>query len=247
MGWKLCIYSPCSAPQAAYVSIIIRCCQWFGQLFVLLVLSFIHFYAVFFPTHFRAITTRNISAVNVSILVTGLLLTIPLLTPYCGYAYYVNGHYWTFDMSKPYTYIYCIFNIVLQIASVAVVALVDLIIIWKIHRLRSSLTASNRNAFSSTVPLRPRIEGRVSRETRFALSFLFLSACFLGQTLFFNLPLGMNFVVTFFKKVTSKINLAKWAFYAFGSAAIRSGLFRLFKFRRVRETTAVTSVATVIS
>ncbi|KAK5984653.1 hypothetical protein GCK32_017995 [Trichostrongylus colubriformis] len=140
-------------PQAAYVSIIIRCCQWFGQLFVLLVLSFIHFYAVFFPTHFRAITRSKIFAVNVSILVTGLLLTIPLLTPYCGYAYYVTGDYWAFDMSKSYTYIYWIFNIVLQIASVAVVALVDLIIIWKIYHLRSSSTVSNRNAFSSTVAL----------------------------------------------------------------------------------------------
>ncbi|KAK5975158.1 hypothetical protein GCK32_017167 [Trichostrongylus colubriformis] len=123
-------------------------------------------------------------------------------------------------MSKPYTYIYWTFNIVLQIASVVVVALVDLIIIWKIFHLRSSLKPSGRTAFGSTAALRPRNEGRISREMRFALSFLFLSACFLGQTLFFNLPLGKSFVEDFFTKVTSKLNLAKWAFYAFGNVLV---------------------------
>ncbi|KAK5973224.1 hypothetical protein GCK32_002046, partial [Trichostrongylus colubriformis] len=227
--------------EVIYVSILILCCQWFAQLFVLLALSLIHFIAIFFPSQFRTISAKSIYVVNLIIIAIGIFLSIPLLTPYCGFAYNPQGHYWSFDMSKPYTYIYKSFNNLLQIVCVVAVVLVDIIIIWKIYQLRSS---SNRNTFKSTITANSRKDRRISSEMRLALNFLFLSACFLAQTLLFNFPLGSGLLSTLFSKLIAKLNLAKWAIYSFGSAAVRNGILRLLRCKRVDGVTATISVQT---
>ncbi|VDO24270.1 unnamed protein product [Haemonchus placei] len=134
--------------EQAYLSILILCCQWFTQLFALLVLSVLHFIAVFSPAKFRTLLPRHMQMINLGIVLIGILFTVPLFTPYCGYTYLVQGHFWYFDMSKPYTFMYWSVNLVLQVICAAVVACVDTIIIWRICMIRR--VATKRKAFTSS-------------------------------------------------------------------------------------------------
>ncbi|CAJ0588273.1 unnamed protein product [Cylicocyclus nassatus] len=61
----------------------------------------------------------------------------PLYTKYCGYIYIIDGNYWYYDYSKPYTYIYWYLNIALQAICVTIVVSSDSLIVWKIISLRS--------------------------------------------------------------------------------------------------------------
>ncbi|VDO87264.1 unnamed protein product [Haemonchus placei] len=167
-------------------------CQWFSQLFALLILSALHFIAVFSPAKFRLILPRHMWITNFFIIVIGILLTAPTFTPYCGYAYMTESHVWADDKSKPYTYIWRRCNLSLQAVCVIVLACVDAVIIWKIRTLRIVGTKRNDIVPSSriTVPLETRSnrEKRINREKRLALNFVFLSACFLFQSTVYNLP-----------------------------------------------------------
>ncbi|KAK6055884.1 hypothetical protein COOONC_06611 [Cooperia oncophora] len=100
-----------------YFLVMIIYLQWFTQLFVLLVLSVIHSLAVFTPTQFRTFSSGNMKMTNAVIMIVALLLTVPVLTPYCGYYYSTEGHFWGWDLKKPYTYIYVKCNLVLQVSG----------------------------------------------------------------------------------------------------------------------------------
>ncbi|VDO45669.1 unnamed protein product [Haemonchus placei] len=93
-------------PEPAYVSVLIILCQWFSQLFALLVLSVLHFIAVFSPAKFRSILPWHMWITNLFIVAIGVLLAVPMFTPYCGYTYVTENHVWMHDTSKPYTYIW---------------------------------------------------------------------------------------------------------------------------------------------
>ncbi|KAK6025957.1 hypothetical protein OSTOST_08127, partial [Ostertagia ostertagi] len=121
-----------------YISVLIMGCQWFSQLFVLLVLSVIHFIAVFSPALFRTLLPTHIQMINFGIVLISILFTVPLLTPYFGYSYVTQGHYWYYDMSKPYTYIYWTLNLILQVICAVVVVCVDTVIIWKVWLLQTN-------------------------------------------------------------------------------------------------------------
>nr|CDJ81608.1 Protein C15H9.3 [Haemonchus contortus] len=179
-------------PEQAYVSVLIMLCQWFSQLFALLVLSVLHFIAVFSPAKFRSILPRHMWITNFFIIVIGILLTVPMFTPYCGFSYVTGSHVWMYDASKPYTYIWRACNFVLQGVCVVVVACVGAVIIWKIRTIRTVVTLRNNTVPSSranvVLETRGNREKRANREKRLALNFVFLSACFLFQTIVYNLP-----------------------------------------------------------
>ncbi|WKY13926.1 hypothetical protein Q1695_004620 [Nippostrongylus brasiliensis] len=215
---------------AASISVLILCVQWFSQLFVLLFLSIFHFIAVFCSSHFRRITSGNIVTVNIVIVAIGISLTVPLYTKYCGFVFNTGGYFWYFDPSKPYNHIYVIFNFALQIACGAVVILADGLIIYKIVRLRASASVGKVSNNQSLVSNRSigRRKPRISKEMRLAINFLLLSAGFLAMTLCYNLLDGNNVFLDFFIKLTSNLNLSKWAIYCLGSESIRRLLFGLF-------------------
>nr|CDJ81609.1 unnamed protein product [Haemonchus contortus] len=136
-------------PEPAYISVLILLCQWFSQLFALLVLSVIHFIAVFSPAKFRSILPKHMWITNLLIIVIAILLIVPMFTPYCGYTYVTESHVWMHDTRKPYTYIWRACNFVLQGVCVILVACVDAMIIWKISTLRTVGTKTNETVPSS--------------------------------------------------------------------------------------------------
>ncbi|VDO73838.1 unnamed protein product [Heligmosomoides polygyrus] len=225
------------------VAVLFLCGQWFSQLFVLLALSFIHFVAVFAPSRFRGITPKNITTINIMIVAVGLLFTVPMYTPYCGYAFFTDGYIWYFDMSKPYTYVYWTINIVLQVLCVIAIACVDGLILWKICNLRSAFSMTKTMTVSFT-NLGTNKRLRVSREMRLAINFLFLSVGFLVMTICYNLLHGNGFWYDIAMKLASNLNLSKWAIYCLGNSTIRKRVVRLF-FRCDRvEPMSTNSVAT---
>ncbi|KAK6052718.1 hypothetical protein COOONC_09777 [Cooperia oncophora] len=104
-------------PFVTYLMVVIMFVEWFTQLFVLLILSVIHALAVFTPFQFRTFSSGKMRIVNAVMMVVALSLTVPLFTPYCGYYYYTEGHFWAWDSEKPYHYIYSICNLVLQVCG----------------------------------------------------------------------------------------------------------------------------------
>ncbi|XGW05574.1 hypothetical protein V3C99_016160 [Haemonchus contortus] len=233
--------------EPAYVSVLIILCQWFSQLFALMVLSIIHFIAVFSPAKFRSILPKHMRIINVFIVIIAVLFAAPMFTPYCGFAYLTESHVWFLDASKPYSYVWRICNLVLQAVWVVVVAFVDAIIIWKIRTLRAVGTKRN---FAVPYPgativmeTRGNREKRVNREKRLALNFVFLSACFLFQTIIYNLPFRHLFWYKFVIKFAANLNLSKWAIYTLENAKIRHGLLGFCGRRQIESTTTSSVVA----
>ncbi|VDO24264.1 unnamed protein product [Haemonchus placei] len=138
-------------PEQAYISMLFLHLQWFSQLFTLLVLSALHFIAAFFPVKFRAILPQHMRMINLLIVFIGILLTVPTYTPYCGFSYIVEGHYWFFDLNKPYSHLYWSCNIILQAICAIVVVCADIAIIWKIRMLRIAVTKKHTSSFLSTI------------------------------------------------------------------------------------------------
>ncbi|VDO24261.1 unnamed protein product [Haemonchus placei] len=236
-------------PQPAYLSALSIVLEWYSQLFALLVLSVLHFIAAFYPTNFRAISSRHMHMINLSIVLVSVLLAVPMFTPWCGYSYNIQSHNWFFDLSKPYSYVWWIWNIVLQTICAVVMAGADVAIIWKIRVLRIAVTkkhiSSSVPTTSTTTETRTHREQRaqsINREIRLAINFLLLSACFLIMTIAWNLPLRQEIWYDLILKFTSNLNLSKWAIYTLGNAKIRQGLLRLCRCRQVRTLTAVSVV-----
>ncbi|XGW11379.1 hypothetical protein V3C99_012688 [Haemonchus contortus] len=136
-------------PQQAYLSALSIALQWYIQLFALLVLSVLHFIAVFFPANFRTISSRHMHMINLFIVFIGILLSVPMFTPCCGYSYNVQSHNWLFDFNKPYSYVWMVWNIVLQIICAVVIAVADIAIIWKIRLIRIGVMTRH---ISSSLP-----------------------------------------------------------------------------------------------
>ncbi|XGW05559.1 hypothetical protein V3C99_016150 [Haemonchus contortus] len=233
-------------PQQAYLSTLFIVVQWYCQLFALLALSVLHFIAAFFPANFRTISSRHMHMINTFIVLISILLAVPMYTPCCGYSYIVQSHNWFFDMSKPYSHIWWIWNLVLQTICAVVVAGVDVAIIWKIRMLRIAVTKKH---ISSSIPnvdtvmeTRAHSEKRISREMSLAVNFLFLSACFLIMTIAYNLPFRQEIWYDFLLKFTSNLNLSKWAIYTLENAKIRKGLLRLCGCRQVERLTTLSVV-----
>ncbi|KAK5985097.1 hypothetical protein GCK32_002563 [Trichostrongylus colubriformis] len=216
-----------------YISILILCIQWFTQLFALLMLTVLHFIAVFSPARFRRLLPVHIQIVNLVIVCIGVLLSVPVLTPFCGYIYVIQGHYWYFDMSKPYTDVYQVFNLVLQVICAIAVACVDIIIIWKIYMVRKATKNSVVAKSTPNVALNKArtSDKNVDSELRLALNFVFLSVCFLIMTIVFNVPCQHGPFHKFLIKSTSLLNLSKWAIYSLGNTTIRRGLLSLLRCR----------------
>ncbi|VDO24256.1 unnamed protein product [Haemonchus placei] len=173
---------------------------------------------------------------------------IPMFTPYCGFTYLVHSHYWYLDLSKPYSYLYQSLNLVLQTAVAVVVACADIVIIWKIRMLR--IVAANKH--TTTLPPRATVmletvvnrKKRINREIRVAVNFVFLSVCFLIMTVVYNLPFRKGIWYDFLFKLTSNLNLSKWAIYTLENAKIREGFLSLCR-RRLVEPLKPSSVITV--
>ncbi|CAJ0588274.1 unnamed protein product [Cylicocyclus nassatus] len=150
--------------------------------------------------------------------------TLPFLTKYCGYKYYLQGHYWYFDFEKPYTYIYAKVNVALQGLCVATVIAADTAIMWKVIQMRSHATARHP---LSIVPGAPSIRLTYGREARLALNFVMLSVCFLIMTVSYNVILGDGLWQDIITKFTLLLNLAKLAIYALETPVIRSEIINL--------------------
>ncbi|CAJ0588295.1 unnamed protein product [Cylicocyclus nassatus] len=208
-----------------YVSVLVIAVQWFTQLFSLLFLSTVYFFAVFSSKGFRTISLRNVKIANCSIISLGLLLSVPFLTKYCGYKYYLQGHYWYFDFEKPYTYIYAKVNVALQGICVATVIAADTAIMWKVIQIRSHVTIRNP---LSIVSGGQSMRLTYGREARLALNFVMLSACFLIMTVSYNVILGDGMWRDIITKFTLLLNLAKLAIYALETPAIRYEIINLF-------------------
>ncbi|KHJ85147.1 hypothetical protein OESDEN_15131 [Oesophagostomum dentatum] len=148
--------------------------------------------------------------------------SVPLFSPYCGYAYFLDGHYWYFDFRKPYTYLYTKINITLQVFCVSTMIIIDVLIVYKVCKLQKAQSwkpsvASINEGRTSYFKKKPGI----SRETRIALNFVVLTMCFLAMTLCFNLVAGGGVWQDALIKLSANLNLAKWAIYLLGNTAVR--------------------------
>uniref|UniRef100_A0A7I4YX82 G_PROTEIN_RECEP_F1_2 domain-containing protein n=1 Tax=Haemonchus contortus TaxID=6289 RepID=A0A7I4YX82_HAECO len=237
-------------PQQAYLSALSIVLQWYSQLFALVVLSVLHFIAAFYPTNFRTISLRHMHMINLFIVLVSILLAVPMFTPWCGYSYSIQSHNWFFDLSKPYSYVWWIWNIVLQTICAVVMAGADVAIIWKIRVLRIAVTKRKQissshptaNSVTETKSNKEQRTQRINREIRLAINFLLLSACFLIMTIAWNLPLRQEMWYDLFLKFTTNLNLSKWAIYTLGNAKIRQGFLRLCRCRQIGTLTTVTVV-----
>ncbi|XGW05560.1 hypothetical protein V3C99_016151 [Haemonchus contortus] len=234
--------------EEAYISVLLLHLQWFSQLFALLVLAALHFMAVFTPTKFRTVLPRHMQMTNIFIVLIGILLTVPMFTPYCGFTYLVHSHYWYLDLSKPYSYLYQNLNLALQTMCAVVVACADAVIIWKIRTLR--IVAANKHKITVPPTAAAMLETiirkeRINREVRVAINFLFLSVCFLVMTIVYNFPFRKGTWYDFLFKLTSNFNLSKWAIYTLENVKIRQGVLNLCRCRPIeplRPSSAVTVV-----
>ncbi|VDO24268.1 unnamed protein product [Haemonchus placei] len=230
-------------PQQAYLSTLFIVVQWYCQLFALLVLSVLHFIAAFFPANFRAISSRHMHMINLFVVLISILLSVPMYTSCCGYSYVVQSHNWFFDMSKPYSHIWWIWNLTI---CALVVAGVDIAIIWKIRVLRIAVRkehmVSSLPTADTVMGTRAHSEKRINREKSLAVNFLFLSACFLIMTIAYNLPFRQETWYDFLIKLTSNLNLSKWAIYTLENAKIRQGLLHLCGCRQVEPLTTLSVV-----
>ncbi|XGW05570.1 hypothetical protein V3C99_016158 [Haemonchus contortus] len=86
-------------------------------------------------------------------------------------------------------------------------------------------------------------EKRINREKRLALNFVFLSACFLFQTIVYNLPFRQVYWYKYLIKFSFNLNLSKWAIYTLENAKIREGFIALCRRRQLESST--TSVVTI--
>ncbi|RCN48033.1 hypothetical protein ANCCAN_05859 [Ancylostoma caninum] len=69
---------------------------------------------------------------------------------------------------------------------------------------------------------------RLGREARLALNFLMLSVCFLVMTICYNVVGGYGMWQDLAMKLSSNLNLSKWAVYALGNPVIRYKILRQF-------------------
>uniref|UniRef100_W6NEC8 7TM GPCR domain containing protein n=1 Tax=Haemonchus contortus TaxID=6289 RepID=W6NEC8_HAECO len=186
--------------------------------------------------------------INLLIILTSILLAVPMYTPCCGYSYIVQSHSWFFDMNKPYSHIWWIWNLVLQTICAVVVAGADISIIWKIRVLRIAVTMKpisshpTANSVTETRAHREQRAQRINREIRLAVNFLLLSACFLIMTIVWNLQLRHGIWYDLLLKFTNNLNLSKWAIYTLGNAKIRQGLLVLCRCRQVKTLTTLPAV-----
>ncbi|CAJ0605882.1 unnamed protein product [Cylicocyclus nassatus] len=140
-------------------------------------------------------------------------IAAPLYTRYCGFAYLVSGHYWYFDFEKPYTYFYKELNQILQIGCGAFVLISDIIIIFKIIRLRAlELHEQSGNGFLK--------DWKFGTESRIAINFLVMSSCYLFMSAFFNIDMGYGFWHILILKLSTLLNLSKWALYLLANTSI---------------------------
>ncbi|CAJ0603310.1 unnamed protein product [Cylicocyclus nassatus] len=137
-----------STSVTIYLSVLALSLQYFAQLLFLPALSIIHYFAISRPAQFRGFSMREFTCVNVIVMLSALIIAAPLFTEYCGHIYLLDGHYWYFDFSKPYTYLYRYLNWTLQAICVIILVVADTLIIYKLFRLRTS--RNNNRAFAST-------------------------------------------------------------------------------------------------
>ncbi|KAL6743531.1 hypothetical protein Aduo_016559 [Ancylostoma duodenale] len=160
-------------------------------------------------------------------------VTTPLFSPYCGYTYIVNGHYWYFDFDKPYTFLYSRINIILQVVCLCVVIPADVLIIYKLYKLQRSevwvkmSTASANERRESVV----KKALRMNREAQLALNFFIMTLCFLLQTLCFNVIGGNGIWKDAVMKIATNINLSKWAVYLLRNNAVRQKFLQIIGFQ----------------
>uniref|UniRef100_A0A7I4YXX2 G_PROTEIN_RECEP_F1_2 domain-containing protein n=1 Tax=Haemonchus contortus TaxID=6289 RepID=A0A7I4YXX2_HAECO len=190
--------------------------------------------------------------INLLIILTSILLAVPMYTPCCGYSYIVQSHSWFFDMNKPYSHIWWIWNLVLQTICAVVVAAADIAIIWKIRTLRITVTKKHTisshptaNSVKETRAHREQRARSINREIRLAVNFLLLSACFLIMTIAWNLQLRHGIWYDLLIKFTNNLNLSKWAIYTLGNAKIRQGLLALCRCRQVKTTLPALNISPI--
>ncbi|CAI4232883.1 unnamed protein product [Auanema sp. JU1783] len=205
------------------LSVVIQSIAWFAQLVFLPVFSILHFVAIYYPILFRKLSSGIFTAIIGSCYLITIILTIPLFTSCCGYKYYPDDRTWFFDFTKPYTFVYRTINNVLQITSLVIMILCDVVIILKLIKIKrfrkSRITVATLsetvNTFPSNKPKpakRPCKNTSYSQEANLALRFLILSGCFLLGTAsynFFSREGFMNYIAI----ITRNINKAKWIFY----------------------------------
>ncbi|EYB92284.1 hypothetical protein Y032_0195g1460 [Ancylostoma ceylanicum] len=118
----------------------------------------------------------------------------------------------------------------IQGSCVVVVVVIDALIIWKVFRLRSSVNKSRILSLSGSIPKKSTPttrKYRIGREVRLALNFLLLSICFLVMTICFNVVGGYGMWQDLAMKLSSNLNLSKWAVYALGNPVIRHRILQL--------------------
>ncbi|CAJ0602777.1 unnamed protein product [Cylicocyclus nassatus] len=204
--------------RTTQVFVLILCLQWFAHLLFLPLLSVIHLIAIFSPARFRKASYRHFTNANIAVVIISLLITAPLYSKYCGYTYLISDHYWYFDYSLPYTYLYQRLNQLLQIIFGLFVFTADIVIIWKIFRLR---LRTLRAHFNKRVSER---EWKFGKETRFAANFLLLSTCFLVMTICYNVDFGYGFWQSLLFKICTLLNFAKWPMYVLGNASVSNAI-----------------------
>lgn len=112
-----------------YIVVALLCVAWFGQLFLLPIIAAVHLYAIIAPFHFRQFALKSIAIILLIILILTAIATVPLYFDCCGFIYYINGNYWSFDYSKPGTDSYDKFNLYLQVVCFATMLIIDIAII----------------------------------------------------------------------------------------------------------------------
>jgi hypothetical protein len=122
------------------VIVALLCVSWFGQLFLLPIIACVHLYAVIEPLKFRQFSIKSFGTIIVSVLVLTAFATVPLYFDCCGFVYYINGNYWSFDYSKTGTAAYDKFNLYLQIVCFVSMLAIDIVIIFKVKNLNVSIS-----------------------------------------------------------------------------------------------------------
>ncbi|CAJ0588927.1 unnamed protein product [Cylicocyclus nassatus] len=163
--------------------------------------------------------------------------TTPLFTKYCGFTYLIPGHYWYFDFAKPYTYLYQHFNEILQITCGVFVLVSDMCIICRILRVRSLSLRKHCKSGAEK-------KWKVGREGRIAINFLLMSSCFLVMSVFYNVNLGYGFWQTLLLKISTLLNLSKWAIYVLAYTSISKVIKEMLGFQTSQHNPPTTTTVT---
>ncbi|CAJ0576807.1 unnamed protein product, partial [Mesorhabditis spiculigera] len=217
--------------------IITKAIRWYGTQALIVFIAFLQLWSIYNLTRLKEFSNTMLNISIAGILCFATVIAFPLLTDWAGFIFLIPGYYWSFDKSKPGTWIYEIWNWIAQIICLVFIIMADIYVIYFLHRHRRASRRQTLTGASSVhmhepsqpsvrsgtkIQLTPQMRPTVPRKERLrierglAICFIIFSFGFVLETVSFNFLNSINSVyIRYVQLFANWLDYFKFSAYIF--------------------------------